>query len=136
VGTLYLEVVTPEKVLVSQEVDMVIAPGTEGEFGILPEHISFLSGIIPGGLRFDVGNKQDYMAVTNGFAEVSNNRVSILIDSAEKAHDIDIERAQSSMKRAQDRLGQDRKTEDIDFLRSEASLRRAIARIKMVNKTE
>jgi len=136
VGTLYLEVVTPEKVLVSQEVDMVIAPGTEGEFGVLPEHISFLSGIIPGGLRFNVGNKQDHMAVTNGFAEVSNNRVSILVDSAEKAHDIDIERAQGSMKRAQERLGQDRETEDIDILRAEASLRRAIARIKMATTTE
>jgi len=136
VGTLYLEVVTPEKVLVSQEVDMVIAPGTEGEFGILPEHISFLSGIIPGGLRFDIGNKQDYMAVTNGFAEVSNNRVSILVDSAEKAHDIDIERAQGSMERAQKRLEIDIETEDIDFLRAEASLRRAIARIKMAQKTE
>jgi F-type H+-transporting ATPase subunit epsilon len=97
---LYLEVVTPEKVMASQEVDMVMAPGTEGEFGILPEHINFLSGIVPGELRFDDGDKKEYMAVTSGFAEVSNNRVSVLVDSAERAPDIDIERAQRAMERA------------------------------------
>jgi len=135
-GTLYLEVVTPEKVLVSQEVDMVMAPGSEGEFGILPEHINFLSGIVPGAVRFDSGNTIEYMSVTMGFAEVSENRVSILVDSAEKAHDIDIERAQNAMDRARERLVLDRGTENIDFIRAEAALTRAVSRIKVAKRVE
>jgi F-type H+-transporting ATPase subunit epsilon len=133
-GTLHLEVVTPEKVLVSQEVDMVVVPGTEGEFGILPEHINFLSGIIPGELRYSYQEKKEYMAVTTGFAEVSNNRVSILVDSAEKAHDIDRERAQKSMERAQKRLSKDSDNEEIDFDRAEFALKKAITRIKVAEK--
>ena len=133
---LYLEVVTPEKVMASQEVDMVMAPGSEGEFGILPEHINFLSGIVPGELRFDNGNKKEYMAVTHGFAEVSNNRVSILVDSAEKAPDIDVERARRAMERAKERLERHKEDEDIDFLRAEAALKRAISRIKVAKKAE
>ena len=92
-GDLFLEVVTPEGIQISQKVDMVMAPGTEGEFGVLPGHTHFLSGIVPGELRFDQGDKREYMAVTYGFAEVSDDKVSILVDTAEKAVDIDIERA-------------------------------------------
>ena len=74
---LFLEVVTPEKVVVSQEVDMVSAPGSEGEFGVLPGHISFLTSIVPGELRFTSGDTREYLAVSSGFVEVSNDRVSI-----------------------------------------------------------
>ncbi len=133
---LFLEVVTPERVMASQEVDLVMAPGTEGEFGILPGHINFLSGIVPGELRFDTGEKKEYMAVNSGFAEVSNDRVSILVDSAEKAVDIDIDRAKRAMERAMERLEKDRDTEDIDFLRAEASLKRAISRIKVAKRAQ
>ena len=133
-GTLHLEVVTPEKVLVSQEVDMVVAPGTEGEFGILPEHINFLSGIVPGELRYSYQEKKEHMAVTTGFADVSDNKVSILVDSAEKAHEIDKERAQKSMERAQNRLSKERNSADIDFIRAELALKRAITRIKVAEK--
>lgn len=133
---LYLEVVTPEKVMASQEVDMVMAPGTEGEFGILPEHINFLSGIIPGELRFDDGDKKEYMAVTSGFAEVSNDRVSVLVDSAERAPEIDIERAQRAMERAKERLERSKESDDIDFMRAEAALKRAMSRIKVAKKAE
>jgi len=93
-GRLFLEVVTPAKVLTSQEVDMVIAPGAEGEFGVLPGHINFLSGIVSGELRYDDGGKKAHLFVSSGFAEVSADKVSILVDSAEKAGDIDINRAQ------------------------------------------
>ena len=134
-GTLFLEVVTPEKVVISQEVDMVVAPGTEGEFGILPEHINFLSGIVPGELRFTYGDKQEYMAVASGFAEVSDNKVSILVDSAEKAQDINAERAQKAMDRAKKRLYKDRDKEDTDFLRAEMALKKSIARIKVRKKS-
>ena len=131
---LFLEVVTPEKVLVSQEVDLVMAPGTEGEFGILPGHIAFLSGIIPGELRFDNGDKKEYMAVTFGFAEISNDRVSVLVDTAEKAGDIDIERAQKAMERAKARLEKESEKEDVDILRAEAALKRAVSRMKVAKK--
>jgi len=135
-GKLFLEVVTPERVLASQEVDMVIAPGAEGEFGILPGHINFLSGIIPGELRYDYGNKREFMSVTYGFAEVSEDRVSILVDSAEKPIDIDLERAQSALDRAKERLAKDRDSKDVDFLRAEAALKRAITRIKVAKKSQ
>ena len=131
---LFLEIVTPENVLVSQEVDMVVAPGSEGEFGVLPDHTHFLSGIIPGELRFDDGTTKESMAVTTGFAEVSNDKVSILVDAAEKAREIDTERAQSAMERARERLQKERGTKDIDFIRAESALNRAISRIRVAEK--
>ena len=106
---LFLEIVTPEAVLVSQEVASVVAPGTEGEFGVLPGHISFLSGVVPGELRYDTGSSKEFMAVSTGFVEVSKNRVSVLVDSAESASDIDVERARSAMQRARERLVKERK---------------------------
>jgi F-type H+-transporting ATPase subunit epsilon len=133
-GRLFLEIVTPEKVVVSQEVDSVVAPGTDGEFGVLPGHIHFLTGIVPGELRYNTGTGKESMAVTTGFAEVSNDKVSILVDAAEKISEIDAERARQAMERARERLGKDRKSEGIDYLRAEAALRRAIVRIRVVEK--
>jgi len=133
-GRLFLEIVTPEKVLVSQEVDTVVAPGSEGEFGVLPGHIHFLSGIIPGELRYDAGTTKESMSVTTGFAEVSKDKVSILVDAAEKAGDIDIERAQGAMERARERLAKEKASEEIDFTRAETALKRAVSRIKVAEK--
>jgi len=135
-GRLYLEIVTPADVLVSQEVDTVVAPGSEGEFGVLPGHIHFLSGIVPGELRYDSDTTKESMAVTDGFAEVSNDRVSILVDAAEKASDIDIERARRAMERAKERLKKERDTRDIDFARAETALKRAISRMKVAEKAQ
>ena len=133
-GSLFLEVVTPENVLVSQEVDAVVAPGSEGEFGVLPGHIHFLTGIVPGEVRYNMGKTKESMLVTTGFAEVSDDKVSILVDAAEKAGDVDLERARQAMERARERIAKDRKTEDIDFVRAEAALKRAVARIKVAEK--
>jgi len=133
-GRLFLEIVTPEKIVVSQEVDSVVAPGTEGEFGVLQGHIHFLTGIVPGELRYNTGAGKESMTVTTGFAEVSNDKVSILVDAAEKTSEIDAERARQAMERARERLGKDRRSEDIDTLRAEAALRRAIVRIRVVEK--
>jgi F-type H+-transporting ATPase subunit epsilon len=130
--TLFLEVTTPEGVLVSQEVDMVIVPGTEGEFGVLPGHINFLSGIVPGELRFYHEGVREYMAVSSGFAEVSNNRVSIVADAAEKACDIDLDRACGARDRARERM--EKEKDPADFLRAEVALKRAISRIKVAEK--
>ncbi|MBN1102686.1 MAG: F0F1 ATP synthase subunit epsilon [Deltaproteobacteria bacterium] len=133
-GKLHLEVVTPAKVMVSAEVDMVVAPGTLGEFGILPGHVHFLSGIVPGELRYTAGSEKGIFSVTTGFAEVSDDRVSILVDAAESASEIDMERARRAMERARERLTKDRKTEDIDVPRAEAALRRSLARLKIAEK--
>jgi len=133
-GKLHLEVVTPEKVMVSQEVDIVVAPGTMGEFGVLEGHVPFLSGIEPGELRFTSGSQTERFLVTAGFSEVSNNKVSVLVDAAEKAGEIDLERARTAMERAKERLAKDRGEEDIDFLRAEAALKRAIVRIRISEK--
>ncbi|MBW1999674.1 MAG: F0F1 ATP synthase subunit epsilon [Deltaproteobacteria bacterium] len=131
---LFLELVTPERVLVSQEVDMVVAPGTDGEFGVLPGHTLFLSGIVPGELRYTSGSETELFAVTTGFAEVSSNKVSALVDAAERATEIDVERAQRAIKRAQERLAMARGGKDIDFQRAEAALRRATVRLKVARK--
>lgn len=129
---LFLEIVTPEGVLVSQEVDMVVAPGSEGEFGVLPGHMNFLSGVVPGELRFYHGGSSEYIAVSSGFAEVSNNRVSIITDTAEKACDIDFERACSARDRARERM--EKEKDPADFILAEIALKRAISRIKVAEK--
>ena len=133
-GKLHLEVVTPARVMVSAEVDTVVAPGTLGEFGVLPGHVHFLSGIVPGELRYTSGSERVALSVTTGFAEVSNDRVSILVDAAENAAEIDGDRARRALERAKERLAKDRKTEGIDVARAESALRRAVARIRVAEK--
>ncbi|MBW1785221.1 MAG: F0F1 ATP synthase subunit epsilon [Deltaproteobacteria bacterium] len=133
-GTLHLEVVTPDKVVVSQEVETVVAPGLLGEFGVLEGHVPFLTGLVPGELRYTADGKVQALAVSTGFSEVSNNNVSILVNSAELATEIDLERARRAVQRAQERLAKERGAEDVDFLRAEGALKRAIMRIKVAEK--
>jgi F-type H+-transporting ATPase subunit epsilon len=99
-----LEVVTPEKLLLSQQVDMVIAPGSEGEFGVLPGHCHFLSTLRIGELRYQTEDVWHYMSVLWGFAEVTPTKVTILAEIAEKAEDINVERAQAAVEKAEKRL--------------------------------
>lgn len=134
-GKLHLEVITPAGVIASVQADMVVAPGTDGKFGVLPGHIKFLSGIVPGELHYTNGNKTEYMAVSSGFAEVNNDRVSILVDSAEMAGNIDIKRAMSALERAKQRLTKKLDTGDTDLARAEASLKRADSRLKVSGKS-
>jgi len=132
---LHLEVVTPARVVLEKDVDSVVAPGSEGEFGVLPGHVSFLSGIVPGELRYTAGSEKEALSVTTGFAEVFKNKVSILVDAAERVPEIDVERARKAIERAKERLSRDRSDKEIDFARAEAALRRAVARLKVVQKT-
>jgi F-type H+-transporting ATPase subunit epsilon len=131
---LHLEVITPSGIIARVEADMVVAPGAEGEFGVLPGHTSFMSGIVPGELRYTDANKTEHLAVTSGFAEVNNDRVSVLVDSAETAQSIDINRAQSARERALERLTKKRDAGEIDLVRAEAALKRANSRIKVSQK--
>jgi F-type H+-transporting ATPase subunit epsilon len=130
---LELEVVTPDRLVVKEPVDIVMAVGALGEFGILPNHIPFLTTLQPGELRYRKDGQLEYMAVTGGFAEVSNNKVTILAEAAERAREIDIDRAKRAKERAEKRLAM-AKTEAIDYLRAEAALKRSLVRLNIVEK--
>ncbi len=125
-----LEVVTPDKLLISKEVDVVVATGVDGEFGVLHGHIPFLASLAVGELRFRDGNETDYAAITGGFAEVTGTKVTILAEAAELAREIDVDRAQRARERAENRLNQAQK-EKIDYARAEAALQRAILRLRL-----
>ena len=126
-----LEVVTPEKSIVSEEVQIVMAPGYDGEFGVLSDHTPFLTTLNLGTLRYkDDEGTERFVFVSGGFAEALPDRVTVLADSAERRVNIDIDRAKAASERAQQRLDSEDK-EDIDFTRARASLERAILRIRL-----
>ena len=103
-GKLLLEVVTPEHLLLSKQVDEVIAPGSDGEFGVLPGHAAFLTTLKIGELQYKVDNAWHYMSVLWGYAEVNPTKVTILAEVAEKAEDINVERAAQKVAEAEQRL--------------------------------
>lgn len=132
-GNITLEVVTPDNAVVSEEAQIVMAPGEYGEFGVLIGHTSFLTTLKVGNLRYrDQSGSERVVFVSGGFAEVLPNKVTILAESAERRKDIDIERAKDAMKRAEERLAAKGREEDTDFLRAQAALQRAISRIGVV----
>ncbi len=128
---LLLEIVTPYGLVVSEEVDEVVCSGSEGEFGVLPGHVPFFTTLKIGMLTYRKGNSTKFVFVNWGYAEVGPDKVMVLADSAEKAEDIDVERARAALKRAEERL---KKTEEIDFKRAEAALQRAMTRIQVAEK--
>jgi F-type H+-transporting ATPase subunit epsilon len=128
---IHLEVVTPTGPVVSDDVDIVTAPGVGGEFGVLANHAPFLSTIKIGTLSFKKDKETKYLMVSGGFSEVSNNKITLLVESAEYGHEIDVDRALRARERAEQRLAQaESKSEKINRARAEAALRRAIARIR------
>lgn len=131
-GNITLEIVTPDKSVVSDEAQIVVAPGEYGEFGVLIGHTSFLTTLKIGMLRYkDQGGAERVVFVNGGFAEVLPDKVTILAESADRRRDIDVERAKASMKRAEERLAEVTKREDIDFRRAQVALQRAITRMKI-----
>jgi F-type H+-transporting ATPase subunit epsilon len=129
-GKILLEVVTPEKQLLSQQVDEVIAPGSEGEFGVLPGHCHFLSTLRIGELRYRIGDRTSHMAVLWGYAEVTPAKVTIMAEIAEKAEDIDIERATAKVAEAERRLqvgGLPSEVKEAEISLEKARLRKKIA---------
>jgi F-type H+-transporting ATPase subunit epsilon len=128
---IHLEVVTPTGAVVSEEVDIVTAPGVSGEFGVLANHAPFLSTIKTGTLSFKRDRVTKYLMVTGGFAEVSNNKITFLVESAESGTDIDVERAMRAKERAEKRIAQAQQaTEKINRTRAEAALQRSLARLR------
>ena len=130
---IFLEVVTPEKIVVSEATQIVAAPGSLGEFGVLIGHTPFLTTLKTGIMRFtDAGGKERYVFVSEGFAEALPDKVTVLAESAERRRDINLERAKAAQERAEKRLAEDRSRQDIDFARAKAALERALVRIRLV----
>ncbi len=125
---LTLDIVSPYGHVFTEEVDEVVAKGSEGEFGILPDHSPFLTTLDVGMLTYKKGSETGYIFVNWGYAEVGPDKVTILADSAEKSVDIDVARAQEAMKRAEERLKQ---KEGIDEARATAALERALMRVNV-----
>ena len=130
---LLLEVVTPDRLVLSTEADVVVCPGVEGQFGVLFGHIPFLSALDIGEMYYKAGGKTEYLAVSGGFAEVTGEKVTIVAESAEKGREIDVERAKRAQERAEKRLAA-AKTEEIDWTRAEAAMRRSLMRVKVAGR--
>ena len=126
-----LEVVTPGGAVVNEDVDIVNAPGYGGDFGVLANHAPFLSTIKIGTLTYEKDKKRVALMVSGGFCEVSNNKITFLVESAEFGKDIDVDRAMKAKERAEKRLAQaSAQGDNINQTRAEAALQRAIARLK------
>jgi len=135
-GNIKLEIVTPDKAVVSEEVKIVMAPGSLGEFGVLIGHTPFLTTLRTGIVRFtDIQGTERYVFVNGGFAEALPDKVTVLAESAERMEDIDVDRAKAAVERAEKRLAEDRTKEKIDIARAKAALERAIVRIRIAGRS-
>lgn len=127
-----LEVVTAERIVYSDDVDIVVAPGRQGELGILPKHAPLMTILSPGELIARKVGEEYNLAIGGGFLEVRPDRVIVLADAAERIEEIDIARAEAAKKRAEERLSHP--SSELDVARAEAALHRALARIEVVSK--
>jgi F-type H+-transporting ATPase subunit epsilon len=130
---LTLDIVTPYGHVFTDEVDEIIATGSEGEFGVLPDHVPFLTTMKVGMLTYKKGSDTGHFFVNWGYAEVGPDKVTILADSAEKSDDIDVERAKEAMQRAEERL---KKAEEIDEARATSAIERAVMRVQVAEKRQ
>jgi F-type H+-transporting ATPase subunit epsilon len=127
---IHLEVITPERKVYEDDVDMVIAPGSEGYLGILPHHAPLLTALGPGEFRVKKGGIEEVLVVFGGFMDVRADRVVVLTDAAEPVEEIDAQRAQQARERAQEVL-QAGPMSAADEARARASLQRALVRIRV-----
>ena len=128
-----LRVVTPTRLVLDEEVDEVTAPGELGEFGVLPDHIAFLSTLVPGVLTYKQGARTQTLAVSGGYAEVLDNVMTVLATAAEFPSEIDVARAQRTKEQAEKTIAA-LNYEDKDFKIAEAALQRALARLQVASK--
>jgi F-type H+-transporting ATPase subunit epsilon len=124
-----LQIVTPERLLVQEQVDEVEIPGSKGYFGVLPGHTPMLAALAVGELWYRKGQDKIFLSIAYGFAEVLPDRVTILARLAERAEDIDIERAESARRRAEERLAQSKS--DIDYERARTALSKSLLRLQV-----
>ena len=127
-----LEIVTAERVVYSEEVDVLVAPGIDGELGILPRHAPLLTVLQPGEIRVVKDGEESYIAVSGGFLEVLGSKVTILADTAEHAGEIDIARSEEALKQAQESIVSS--ASDSDLQRALASMRRSQARLRVARR--
>lgn len=127
--SLELQVVTPDRLLLREQVDEVEIPGSEGYFGVLPGHTPLLASLTVGEMWYRKGQEKTYLSIAFGFAEVLPDRVTILARLAERADEIDVERAEAARKRAEDRLAQQQSS--VDYERARSALLKSIARLQV-----
>lgn len=127
--TMHVEIVTAEHELYNGEADTVIAPGSEGELGILPRHAALLTTLKTGEMLVRLGGAEEPFFVSGGFLEVSDNVVTVLAETAERAEEIDQARAEAARRRAQERLQQAQS--DVERAELEGALERAVARLRV-----
>jgi len=125
---LTLEIATPTRLVVTESVDEVVIPGSQGYFGVLPGHAPFLTTVGVGELVYRVGRDERNLAVSGGFAEVRNDKVIVLADTAERPEEIDRARAERARERAERRMA-GRTDEEVDYARALAALARAVVRL-------
>ena len=132
-ATIRLEIVTPEKMVFSEEVDVILAWGVEGQLGILPHHAPLMTMLQPGDLVIRKGGHEETLTIGGGFLEVRPDKVVILADACERAEEIDVARAEAAKQRAQEAI----KTAatQVEAAAAEASLRRSLARLKAVERS-
>jgi len=135
VERLKVEIATPERVMLEEEADMVEAPGSSGEFGLLPGHVAFLTTLRHGEIRLIAQGKTRFIATSGGFAEVVDDKVTLLLDTAEFAHEIDLDRAHRARERAESAL-KGLAFEHAEYQAFEAALLRAITRISTAARSE
>lgn len=128
-----LRLVTPNRLLLDEEVDEVTAPGALGEFGVLPLHISFLSLLEVGEMSYKQGGERHHLAIGGGYVEVLDDVMTVLANAAEFAGEIDMERARKALEKAEKRM-EDLGREDQEFASAEAALRRALVRMQVASK--
>jgi F-type H+-transporting ATPase subunit epsilon len=131
-ATTRLDVVTAEREVFSDEVDEVVAPGVEGQLGILPHHAPLMTTLLPGELLIKKGGEEFYLAISGGFIEARPDRIIVLADAAERVEEIDIARAEEAKRRAEARLAEH--APGVDTTRAEAALRRSLIRLQVAQR--
>jgi F-type H+-transporting ATPase subunit epsilon len=132
-ASIELQIVTPDKLLVKEQVDEVEIPGTQGYFGVLPGHTPMLASLSVGEMWYRKGQEKTYLSIAFGFSEVLPDRVTILAQLAERAEEIDVTRAEEAKKRAEGRLGQPK---EVDYERARTALMKSLARLQVSSRVQ
>ncbi|MDX9871686.1 MAG: F0F1 ATP synthase subunit epsilon [Clostridia bacterium] len=128
-NSLKLDVVTPDRTLLSSEIASLVVPAVDGYLGVLPNHAPMIVGLVPGVVKYKSDGKQNYLSIAGGFMEIGPQAVTLLADTAEKPEEIDKERAQAAKGRAEKRLKE--RPPGLDVQRAEIALQRALTRLKV-----
>jgi F-type H+-transporting ATPase subunit epsilon len=131
-ATLRLEIITAERQVFADDVNVVVAPGIEGELGILPHHAPLITMLKPGELLVKKDGQEMYMFISGGFLEVRPDKVIILADACERVEEIDIDRAEEAKRRAEERLKT--RTPELNMARAQAALLRSLVRLKVAER--